>query len=151
MNNTNCKYCRYCNGTGIWISPIMGGKYPCECQTSPEQSIDSDIQYDEGSGVPNCFGDKAWKVNKEYHRIGGPAIISGDGRKEWYFNGQCHREDGPAIECPNGTTVWYLNSVKHRIDGPAVERANGDKLWYLSGIQYSEKVWEQKVRELKVA
>jgi hypothetical protein len=59
--------------------------------------------------------------------------ITDDGTKAWYLNGNYHREGGPAIESAYGNKAWYLNGKPHREDGPAVEYANGDKAWWLNG------------------
>jgi len=72
----------------------------------------TEIQYDEGSGVPNSFGTKRWKVNGLLHRTDGPAVEFADGRKEWLINGKRHREDGPAIEWHDGDKFWYLNGER---------------------------------------
>lgn len=64
-----------------------------------------------------------WYSHGEYHRVDGPAVMSGDGRREWFVNGLRHREDGPAIEYPNGDHMWYTKNELHRVDGPAIDAA----------------------------
>ena len=70
------------------------------------------------------------------------------GDKEWYLNGKLHREGGPAVECTEGTKYWFLNGKLHREDGPAIEYSNGDKSWYLNGMCYTEREYNQKIKEL---
>jgi len=127
----------------------MHGKYPCE-ECKSEVTL-SNIQYDEGSGIPNERGYAIWTLDGKLHRIGGPAVELGDGGTEWFLNGKNHRIDGPAIEYSSGATEWYLNGSLHREDGPAVEYSDGDTYWYLKGIRYTEERWKEKIRELKLA
>jgi hypothetical protein len=83
-------------------------------------------------------GTKRWKLNGQFHREDGPAVVYADGHKEWWVHGQRHREDGPAIEWPNGDKWWYLHGQLHRPDGPAIERADGSKEWWLHGKNHRE-------------
>ena len=48
--------------------------------------------------------------NGDLHREEGPGVYDDDGFKAWWVNGKLHREDGPAIEYSNGRKSWYLNS-----------------------------------------
>lgn len=95
--------CNICKGTQkiqLFMSIV-----DCECTI---QST-SNIQYDEGSGIPDLFGDRLWRFNGRYHRVEGPAIEWSNGDRFWYQNGKLHREDGPAIECVDGHKDWYIN------------------------------------------
>ncbi len=53
-------------------------------------------------------GDLNDYMDRNIHRVDGPAIIWGDGREDWYLNGELHRVDGPAIIWGNGDKEWYL-------------------------------------------
>ncbi len=46
---------------------------------------------------------EAWIIDKEFHRVGGPAYRS------WYESGQLEYE------------IWCLNGECHRVDGPVVQ------------------------------
>ena len=72
----------------------------------------------------------------------------GNGTKVWYQNGLYHRLDGPAFERKNGTKYWCKNGDFHRLDGPAIERPNGNNEWFIEGEVYSEKEFNQKVKEV---
>ena len=50
-----------------------------------------------------------WYLNKEIHRVDGPAIDYTDGHKEWRINGKLHRVDGPALIHADGSIYWYIN------------------------------------------
>ena len=70
--------------------------------------------------------------------------------KRWYdSNNKYHREDGPAYEGVSGTKYWFKHGKWHREDGPAIEVANGGKFYYLEDINYSEKEYWDKIKELK--
>ena len=91
-----------------------------------------------------------WKNDKvQIHREDGPACEYSDGSKLWYLNGQRHREDGPAWENANGTKLWFLNGLRHRENGPACEYSDGSKLWYLNDVHYTEKVYNDKIKNLR--
>jgi hypothetical protein len=91
--------------------------------------------------IIDAYGDKAWYLNGELHRVVGPAFERVNGNKEWYLNGELHREDGPAREYTDGSKFWYLNGERHRVDGPACEFANGTKKWCLNNkLVYSKNV-----------
>ena len=63
--------------------------------------------------------------------------------------GQHHREDGPAWEYADGSKLWFLNGLRHRENGPAIEHANGLKHWYLNDVHYTEKVYNDKIKNLR--
>ena len=69
-----------------------------------------------------------------------------NGNKYWRRNGNPHREDGPAIECSDGYKSWYLNGKRHREDGPASEYSDGSKSWFLNDKNYSEKEFNEEVK-----
>jgi len=81
------------------------------------------------------------------HREEGPAIEWANGNKHWYLEGRLHREGGPAVEWHDGTKKWYLEGKCHREDGPAVEYPGGQKYWYLEGKYYTEKEFNEKMKE----
>ena len=85
----------------------------------------------------------------KYHREDGPAVEYSDGSKSWYIHGERHREDGPACEYSCGTKWWYKHGKAHREDGPAYEKANGYKYYWLEDIEYTEKEYWKKIKELK--
>ena len=63
--------------------------------------------------------------NGEFHRLDGPAFVTGDGCEFWYKDGKKHREDGPASIYKNGSwgqtmMTWYKDGKIHREDGPAI-------------------------------
>ena len=62
---------------------------------------------------------------------------------------ELHRVDGPAIEYADGDRHWCVNGKLHRVDGPAIENTNGSRWWYLDGVRYSEKPFNQLIREAK--
>jgi hypothetical protein len=62
----------------------------------------------------NPDGCKSWKLNGEFHRKYGPAIIHPNGDKSWWIHGKCHREDGPAVEYANGVGLFYLDDCHFR-------------------------------------
>jgi len=71
------------------------------------------------------------------------------GHKLWHdSDGKYHREDGPAIEEVDGRKYWYKHGKWHREDGPAIEYADGNKYYYLEDIQYTEKEYWKKIKEL---
>lgn len=99
----------------------------------------------------------------QFHRVGGPAVISVTGRSEWWLDGQLHREDGPAYASdgykdweaagkPPIRTLgglygfsrvihhfceWYAHGKLHRVGGPAVEHSTGYKAWYHRGALHN--------------
>jgi len=76
--------------------------------------------------------------------------IDEDGNKFWYdFDRRFHREDGPAIEYLDGSKSWYKHGKSHREDGPAVEWANVNKSYWLEDIEYTEKEYWDKIKQLK--
>ena len=62
-------------------------------------------------------------INGQYHRLDGPAYISGN-FNEWYENGKLHRLDGPAV-----------------IDGNVL-------YWYIEGNYYKECNYYEKLKEM---
>lgn len=88
-------------------------------------------------------GNKVYRLNGEYHRVDGPAIIHPDGGEEWYFDGHRHRTDGPAVSLPGKFKQWWMNGVLHRDEGPAVEAEDGYKAWYCHG----KLLWEEDPEE----
>lgn len=71
--------------------------------------------------------------------------IHSNGTKAWWLNGELHREGGPAIIHSNGTKGWYLRGEYHREDGPARMFPNGEKEWWLNGKQLSFEEWCNEV------
>jgi len=90
--------------------------------------------------------EECWRLNGEYHRIGGPSFSQWDssGRpksESWCLNGIQHRIDGPSTRhwC-NGiltSECWDLNGKQHRIGGPASRHwSNGSlegECWFVDG------------------
>jgi len=74
-------------------------------------------------------------------------LVYENGDVEWYKNGRRHRTNGPAIEWRDGTRKWYRDGELHREDGPAIVYRNGVEQWFLKGVQYSEKVFNDKINE----
>jgi len=68
------------------------------------------------------------------------------GHKWCRRNDDLHRADGPAIEYEDGDKSWFLNGLRHRADGPACEYASGNKSWWLHGKDYSEKEFNEEVK-----
>lgn len=98
-------------------------------------------------------GTQVWLLDKQHHRLDGPAVIHPDGSAEWWINGKRHRVDGPAIVKSNGIQVWYFNGWCHREDGPAYIDPNRFQIWYLGGKEIhfgkrSSKKFERKFKEL---
>jgi len=91
-------------------------------------------------------GDKYWYKEGKLHRTDGPAIEYASGTKQWYQEGKLHRTDGPAVEYANGDKFWWKEGKRHRTDGPAVEYANGTKLWYIEGKEYTEKEFNELLK-----
>jgi len=50
------------------------------------------------------------------------------------------------IEYQYGHKWCRRNDKLHRADGPAIERSDGSKYWYLNGKRYSEKDFNEKVK-----
>ena len=142
--------CRFCGDSGIWISPVYGAAHPClECKNTEVKNSTTSVQYDEGSGVAErCTGNRYWRVEGEYHRLDGPAIMYANGTSIWYINGDLHREDGPACEYTNGTKCWYINGKRHREDGPAIEYASGSEYQYLNDVCLSKEEFKEKLKDL---
>jgi hypothetical protein len=91
-----------------------------------------------------------WRLNGQFHREDGPAVICSDGVQQWYLNGKMHREGGPAYISTNGFKSWWLNNRRHRVDGPAIIRTDGTRVWYLNGRQVTpEEVFNQLPKEKK--
>lgn len=76
-----------------------------------EAYLDSD--YDESSQEPEMEvddeGNKSWRLEGEYHRTDGPAVINADGYKSWWLYGRRHRMDGPAIINADGDLFWFIH------------------------------------------
>ena len=92
-------------------------------------------------------GYKAWYLNGNLHREGGPASEYPNWSKEWYLNGYLHREDGPAVEFSNGHKEWWINGKLHREDGPAVEVASGTKKWFVNGEELTEADFNSRQKD----
>ena len=86
--------------------------------------------------IVDQFGNRFWKLDGEYHREDGPAVIWGDGRVEYYWRGKLHREDGPAVIKPNDYEEWWFRDRRHRIEGPAVTFVNGGEEWWVNGLTH---------------
>jgi hypothetical protein len=96
----------------------------------------------------NEYGTIEYRLNGQLHNTDGPAVIRKNGRRKyWYIKGLLHREDGPAIEWTSGYKAWWINGRRHREDGPAVEYSNGNKEWCLDDVQYTEKDFNNKIKE----
>ena len=84
-----------------------------------------------------------YKLDNNYHRSDGPAVIYNDGDETWYFNGQYHRLDGPAIIRKNYCNHWYKNGKLHRLDGPAIEYVKecNKKFnrWWVDGVEILDR------------
>lgn len=66
----------------------------------------------------------------DFHRVGGPAVVYGNGGERWYINGKLHREDGPAVTHSSGRiTKWYFNGHLHREGAPAVDFGDVQEWW----------------------
>ena len=78
-----------------------------------------------------------YKLDGNYHRSDGPAMIYNNGGERWYFNGKYHRLDGPAIIRKYRSNWWYNNGKLHRLDGPAIEYYKEDmknyNSWWVDG------------------
>lgn len=89
-----------------------------------------------GYGFDRYYNGKKYKIERDIHRLDGPAIEWDDGVKEYRHYGLLHREDGPAIEFGNEVRyigvisspeskncqgVWFYNGKPHRIGGPVFE------------------------------
>jgi hypothetical protein len=94
---------------------------------------------DQLSYTEHLDGSKAWRLNAQYHRADGPALIWPSGAESWYWHGQMHRDGGPASTDPQGLEQWYRHGKRHREDGPAIILADGSRQWYLEDRQLSEK------------
>jgi len=122
--------------------------YYSDGSTSSELDYSKQLHRVDGPAVEYVSEYKAWYFNGEYHRVDGPAVELANGSKAWYFNGEYHRVDGPAIEYSNGAKEWYLNGRHHRIDGPAIEYSNGAKHWFIDSEYYSEKEFNDTIKEV---
>ena len=60
----------------------------------------------------NRYGDKAWYIDRKYHRLDGPAIEWNSGSKEWFSYNKRHRIDGPAVESYDGTKEWWVDGER---------------------------------------
>lgn len=67
--------------------------------------------------------------------------VTSDGTKGWRVDGQYHREDGPAVIEPSGAWFWYKNGVLHRTDGPAAVYADGIEEWWIGGVQVDPLIY----------
>jgi hypothetical protein len=68
-----------------------------------------------------------------------------DNTKIWMLNREHHRVDGPAIEWADGDKEWWLNGKRHCKDGPAIEYADGRNQWWLNGKNYTEENWKKEL------
>ena len=145
-----------------------------ECELFPDDTV----------RVTSADGNKEWCskdsfVNKELHRVDGPAVELSDGTRLWYQHGELHRVDGPAIELPEKgggpylhripqtsfratNTLWIQEGELHRVGGPAYEDSDGLKKWYRKGklhrtdgpaIEFvnGQKAWYLNGREVSEA
>lgn len=114
------------------------------------------IQYDEGSGIPDENGDILWLVNRQYHRLDGPALILSSGYREWCLNGKLHRLDGPAVIWASGIKEWYIEGklIQHQIINPIIGQAftlvgNNDDagitLRYVEGVFWEILLGNKKI------
>lgn len=55
--------------------------------------------------------------------------ISPTGIRWWKLDKWYHRIGGPATECDNGDKIWYENNLEHRKHYPAAEFATWDEWW----------------------
>ena len=97
-----------------------------------------------GVNVSWDFVDK-WvqsRIGKEY------CFIYPSGIKAWYMNGELHREGGPAYIHPDGQKEWFINGNRHRLDGPAVIWEGDIKDWFIDGRYYNEKNFNKRIKEL---
>jgi antitoxin component YwqK of YwqJK toxin-antitoxin module len=72
-------------------------------------------------------------------------------REEWRVNGEWHRLDGPAIICyyEDGSIhweQWFVNGKLHRLDGPSDIQYNEDgsiqyEHWFVNGIEIDDPLW----------
>ena len=58
-----------------------------------------------------------YNSERQWHRLGGPAIIYMDGSQSWYVNGKAHRLDGPAGITKRNLFWWYINSNHYTKSG----------------------------------
>jgi hypothetical protein len=81
-------------------------------------------------------GTTHWKLNGQYHREDGPAMVIEDGTQFWFRYGQLHRLDGPAVLWPEGSYEYHVYGQLHREDGPAA--------WYQTaeGHVFCEEYYE---------
>ena len=107
--------------------------------------LNNKLHREDGPAIEYADGGKEWWINGKLHREDGPAIEDVNGTKLWYKNNKLHREEGPAIEYPSGDKIWCKNGKYHRKDGPAFVYNNGEKKWYLNNVEYTEKVFKEKV------
>lgn len=96
---------------------------------------------------------EVWTDKKgDYHRINGPAIISGN-RKEWYLNGKNHNMNGPAYV--NGDVKeWYIFGTDFDFEEWAEEKLRLEKLaikyarvWYQKCDKPGTKIWNNNMKK----
>lgn len=85
--------------------------------------LHSDPEEDEYIVVDPIDGSKVWqRVFRDrhgvksalMHRVGGPAMITGNGTKIWLHRGLLDRNDGPAREWNNGENEWWIKGDETR-------------------------------------
>ena len=85
-------------------------------------------------------GSRYWKVDGEFHRIDGPAVIYPDGSEYWIQHDEYHRIDGPAQVLADGSKVWFQKGILHHLNGPAVIYADGRETWIINNVIITTKV-----------
>jgi hypothetical protein len=77
-------------------------------------------------------------------------IVNENGTQRWYKNDKLHNENGPAVSYsnPNGYEAWYKDGILHRTDGAAINYDTGEQSFYINGIQYTEKVYWERIEAL---
>ena len=64
-------------------------------------------------------GSRVWIVNKQRHRLDGPAIIDADGRREWHVNGERTTEEALMQKYRElGKVPWMIFDVSHFDQAP---------------------------------
>lgn len=87
-------------------------------------------------------------INEKRHRLKGPAYINNNDLI-YFKNGKYHRDNNkPAIIKPSGFEQYCVNDKLHRTDGPALIDANGYTYYFLNDIQYTEKDYYEKLKEI---
>jgi hypothetical protein len=97
-----------------------------------------DLEPDSGPGPALTERDEKGQIRKqEYyldgqcHRVGGPAVVHGDGSREWIEKGKRHRLNAPAFVYADGSEEWWQDGKEHREDGPAMTIDQRQEWWVL--------------------